>query len=66
MEIRDSSRLKAIGERLAELSTPGRSLSGFVGQCTEATPFGQAFWVIMDGKSFLTCTHAPPHLLETD
>jgi hypothetical protein len=35
--------------------------SGFIGECREAVPFGETFYVFSDGKEYRSCTHKPPH-----
>ena len=35
--------------------------SGFVGECREAVPFGETFYVMSGGQEFMSCTHTPPH-----
>lgn len=34
----------------------------FIGDCREDVPFGEVFYVFVDGKQYLSCTHSPPHL----
>jgi len=34
---------------------------GFVGECQEAVPFGEMFYVSSGGKEYMSCTHTPPH-----
>ena len=34
---------------------------GFVGECREAVPFGETFYVTSGGQEFMSCTHTPPH-----
>lgn len=62
MIITDPALLTAIESRRKELEAPRRGLGGYVGECLERVPEGQTFWVIVDGKKFLTCTHRPPHV----
>jgi hypothetical protein len=33
----------------------------YSGECEEAVPFGELYTLVVDGKTYLTCTHTPPH-----
>lgn len=35
--------------------------SAFIGECREAVPFGETFYVTSHGTEYLSCTHLPPH-----
>jgi len=54
----DDGLSEAVAQRREEVVA---GVSGFIGECREAVPFGETFYVTSNGKEFLSCTHTPPH-----
>ena len=38
----------------------------FIGDCREDVPYGEVFYVMVDGKQYMSCTHTPPHMHPVD
>ena len=55
---KDPALAEAVASRREEV-TDGES--GFIGECREAVPFGETFYVVSNGTEYRSCTHRPPH-----
>lgn len=49
---------KAISDRKADLL---KKSAGYIGECRQAVPFGEEFYVTSAGRRYISCTHKPPH-----
>lgn len=58
MDNDDSNLEKAIESRKAELL---KKSAGYIGECRQAVPFGEEFYVTSGGRRYISCTHKPPH-----
>ncbi len=50
---------EAAGARRDEAISSDRE---FLGDCREDVPYGEVFYVFVDDKKYLSCTHSPPHM----